>query len=487
MLDRFIEADPKRVVDIIVDVSVSGAPLKQSPCIFALARAVSKMTGDPKRDTNNADPVTIGRAYALEKAPLVLRTLQHVFEFLEYCRRQRGGGPGLHRALTRAIGDDYNKAEYQFLKYRQRNGWTVRDLLRWARPKATSDEMNGLFAWAVNPQSEKARAAVAASPRLAAFEKLQAGGLSPDEIAALVKEHRLTHEQVPNDVLNQPETLKALLPEMPLTALIRNLRRLTIGGVLNDKTENREQVATVKAKLENKEAIQKARVHPLRILMADVQYRSGTDRQGRGYTPSSQALGALENALELSYKALEPMGRNVVVAVDQSGSMGGFYYGGTEALGGLKPFEAGLALATVYKRTEPACTLLTYDTKTVHHALSNNVTFNELKSKLGCPGGATDCSSPLKWLLNKQDEIDPEVVILITDNETWAGRTHVVEALTQLRKKSKHPIAFIVAAVTATASTVADPNDPDSLEIVGFDPTVPEAIAAHVKEVFRKK
>ena len=44
-----------------------------------------------------------------------------------------------------------------------------------------------------------------------------------EQLAALVREHRLTREMVPTELLAQPVVWEALLDGMPLTALIRNL------------------------------------------------------------------------------------------------------------------------------------------------------------------------------------------------------------------------------------------------------------------------
>ena len=63
------------------------------------------------------------------------RTGTHLFIFARYVQQFRGWG----RGLRRAVGDWYlakepDKLAYQVLKYRQREGWTHRDLLRLAHP-----------------------------------------------------------------------------------------------------------------------------------------------------------------------------------------------------------------------------------------------------------------------------------------------------------------------------------------------------------------
>lgn len=64
--------DGKRVVDIVVDVSVSGRAPRNDAALFALAMCAGE--GDAET-----------RKYALEKLPKVARISTHLFHFLEYC------------------------------------------------------------------------------------------------------------------------------------------------------------------------------------------------------------------------------------------------------------------------------------------------------------------------------------------------------------------------------------------------------------------
>lgn len=479
LIDRALATDPIKFVDTVVEVSVSGAPLKQSSCIFALARACSNITGDAKRDTDNKDPVTKGRTYALAEAPKVLRTNQHVFEFLDYCRRQRGGGSGLLKLLAgRVLNPDLGQVEYQALKYRTRVGWSPRDLLRYAHPKTGDAERDNLFAWLVKPESEKGRLAVQNSERLAAFEELQ-GEVSVSRAVELITANRMTHEFVPNTLLGERDIWAALLPNLPVTALVRNLRKMTQVGLLVDGSE---AVKIVRDKLTNADVLKKARLHPLRVMFADRSYRGGTSRWAHGadFVPSGQVLGILEDALEVSFSAVEPLNRRTVVAVDSSGSM-------SQTIGdnGLfTAFEAGLLFAMWYKRTEADCTFLTFHGQTQLQSVSDKVRYQELL-KIGTPGGTTDMSSPLKWINDKG--LDPEHITIVTDNVTWSGyRSHPTEELARIRKRVKHPVAVSYVATTLNNGTCGDPKDPHMLSVVGFDATVTEAIAAHVKEVFNE-
>jgi 60 kDa SS-A/Ro ribonucleoprotein len=94
--------------------------------------------------------------------------------------------------------------------------------------------------------------------------------------------------------------------------------------------------------------------------------------------------------------------------------------------------------------------------------------------------GATDCALPMLDALERKQKVD--AFIIFTDNETWAGEVHPVQALKQYRQKMGIQAKLIVCAMTATGFTVADPNDAGMLDVVGFDSNVPALISDFVSD-----
>jgi 60 kDa SS-A/Ro ribonucleoprotein len=132
---RAIQADGARVVARIVEISVGGRAPKNDPALFALALAAS------------AEDLATRRA-ALAALPKVARTGTHLFQFAELVQGSRGWG----RALRRAVGDWYlaqpvDRLAYQLVKYRQRGGWSHRDLLRLAHPETAEPARVALLDW----------------------------------------------------------------------------------------------------------------------------------------------------------------------------------------------------------------------------------------------------------------------------------------------------------------------------------------------------
>ena len=155
------------------------------------------------------------------------------------------------------------------MKYRQRDGWTHRDLLRLAHPARrvgagnpaldVSDEHA-----ACSSGSSAAARRTACRALVEGFARAQAAA-TRGEAAALVREYRLPREALPPEWLTSPEVWEALLEEMPMTALIRNLATMTRVGVLAPGSDG---TAKAVAQLGDAERLRKARVHPIAVLAA---------------------------------------------------------------------------------------------------------------------------------------------------------------------------------------------------------------------------
>lgn len=203
VLQRMAASDPEGLVATITDVSARGAAPRQNPALFALAYAAS---------------VPETSAAALAALPAVARTGTHLFTFAAYVQQFRGWGRGLRRAVGRWYTDrQASDLAYQVVKYRQRDGWTHRDLLRLSHPVTPVPELRSLFDWIVR------RSVDDDTPELIrVFLKAQEA-TKASTWAGLVREHRLTWEMLPDAALKEPEVWEALLEAgIPQTALLRH-------------------------------------------------------------------------------------------------------------------------------------------------------------------------------------------------------------------------------------------------------------------------
>lgn len=466
---RMAETDHTALVDTIVAVSEAGRAPKANPALFALAIAAS--IGD---DT--------GRAHALRALPVVARTGTHLFLFARYVEQFRGWG----RGLRRAVGSWYTTpgvehVTYQAVKYRQREGWSHRDLLRLAHPETAEPSRRALFEWILRGSTDEY------TPKL--IEGFIRAGEPGADYAGCVREYGLSWEMLPDEALGQAATWNALLDTgIPQTALMRQLPRLTNLGLLPQMGGRTGEVA---ARIADGERLRKARVHPVNVLVAARTYASGRSARGDGaWVPTRQIVDALDVAFYAAFGSVEPTGKRTMLALDVSGSMSMASISNMP----LTPREASAALALVTAAVEPDHMIVGFTDGTPNRGLYMNMQrMNEIggltplavsprqrlddaiRAVSELSFGRTDCSLPMRHALAEQVEVDTFVVY--TDNETWAGSIHPHQALAEYRRATGIEARSVVVGMTATEFSIADPADPGMLDVAGFDSAVPNLLA----------
>jgi len=447
------------LVDAVVEVSESGRAPKQNPALFALAVAASTGSDDE-------------RAYALSMLSRVARTGTHLFIFARYAEQFRGWGRGLRRAVADwYLEGGVNMTAYQCVKYRQREGWSHRDLLRLSHPKTVDPNRVALFDWI-------ARGTVGEdTPRL--IEGFIKASEPNADVAQTVRDYGLSWEMLPDEALNTASVWDALLDTgIPQTALMRQLPRLTRLGILAAMGARTAEVA---ARLVDAERLRKARVHPVNVLVAARTYTSGQSARGDStWQPSRPIIDALDQAFYAAFGAVEPAGKRTRLALDVSGSM-------TSPISNmpLSCREASAAIALVTAATEPMYDVVGFtstrggwsrDTALTPLAISPCQRLDDVISTVSnLPFGGTECALPITDALTNGLEVDTFVVY--TDNETWAGSIHPHQALVQYRRETGIAARLIVVGMTATEFTIADPSDPGMLDVAGFDSAVPSLIS----------
>jgi 60 kDa SS-A/Ro ribonucleoprotein len=461
VLLRLTQDDHATLVDTVVEVSDAGRAPRHQPGLFALAVAASY--GD-----------TDQRARALAALPRVARTGTHLFQFAAYAEQLRGWG----RSLRRAVGAWYLQPEvdrvaFQAVKYRQREGWTHRDLLRLAHPVTDDPARRALFAWIVRGSTDEHL------PRIVeGYLRAQEPGA---DVPALVAEHGLGWEMLPDAALARPQTWAALLEHgLPQTALLRQLPRLTRLGLL---TTGSAHLDTVVRRLTDPDALRRARVHPVSVLVAARTYASGRSARGEGtWQPVRQVVDALDAAFYLAFGAVEPAGRRTLLALDVSGSM-------CASISGLplSAREASAALALVSAATEPSYDVVGFTAGTRGGGWRSPAALRPLpisprqrlddaiRTVSGLPFGATDCAQPMLHAL--EHDLAYDTFVVHTDNETWHGDVHPFQALRLYREQTGIDARLVVVGMTATAFSIADPTDAGMLDVAGFDAAVPGLVA----------
>ena len=458
---RCIQTDANRVVAAAVAISSEGRAPKNDPALFVLAMAASLA------------PTTDERHFALTVLPGVARTGTHLLHFVRYCRQFRGWGRGLRQAVAAWL--EALPAEalgYQALKYQQRDGWALRDLLRLAHPKPRDEDHAALYYWLTHgwesvgdePHPNVALRQVWAAERLA-------GTTDAVQAAALIRTYRLPREVVPTALLGERGIWEALADDMPMTALIRNLATMTRVGLLAPMSA---ATLALTAQLRDEERLRRARVHPLGILAALKTYAQGHGVRGNAtWEPVRQVVDALDEAFYATFANVPATGKRIVLALDVSGSMAGTMVNGVP---GLSAREACAAMALITAASEPNYTLCAFDHNFYQLTISPRQRLDDVVrdvSQVG--GGGTNCALPLVWAHHENIPVD--AFVILTDSETWQGAVHPVQAIRTYRQKVGIPAKLITVAMAANGVSIGDADDAGMMNCVGFDTHTPALIA----------
>jgi 60 kDa SS-A/Ro ribonucleoprotein len=469
---RCIDADGVRVVNRIVEISDSGRAPKNDPAIFALAMA-AKLGNE------------IVRKAAYAALPKVCRIGTHLMHFAEYAQGFGGWGRGMRKAVSSWFNSrPAEQLAYQLVKYQSRDGWSTRDLLRLAHPRAASPSHDRLFAWVTKGELPDGATEDPALALLVAMQQAKTAASAKD-VVALVKASKLPREALPTQWLTTPEVWDALLDDMPMTAMIRNLATMTKVGLLSTTSK---ATKTVVERLADATRLKKARIHPIAILAAMLTYKNGRGARGSStWSPVGKIVDALDTAFYATFATVEASNKRMLLALDVSGSMTS---GEVAGVPGLSPRVASSAMALITAATEKDHGFVAFtaasggyggqwgggDPGIKELAISPRQRLDDvLRTVNNLPFGGTDCSLPMRWA--DKSKVDIDTFVIYTDNETWAGSVHPAQALRAYRQARGIPAKLVVVGMTSNGFSIADPNDAGMLDVVGFDSSTPPVIS----------
>lgn len=462
-LSQCVQADGLRVVARIVSFATERRAIRQTPGIFALAYcAVQEATGTRRAAYANLAKVCV--------------TASHLFEFMKFYKLLNGKFP---RSFRTALQNWYGEKSpedlaYQIVKYKQRHGWTHRDVLRLAHidPKrfpqhvdplqfAVDEGIPALIALDaddiayIQPHSEIAL--------LNQFEALRRIAQNPQGVAELLTASDLSREaveRVDTGLLNDARVWAALLPKMPATALLRNIGKMSAVGLVSEGSPAEAEIVR---------RLSHAKLHPFTLFLAWKTYTSGGGFRGKlRWTPTPAISSALITATKRAFAQVSKTNLRIFFGIDISGSM-------SDSISNtnITCAEGALALAKVLSSQAASYGAFGFNTRYTPIDLRPPLE-DVLRGARPWFGGATDCSLPMTLALQQRLPID--VFVVLTDNETNANEIAPAEALRRYREAMQIDAKLVVVAMTAGEITIADPNDSGMLDCVGFDSALPEVI-----------
>ena len=459
---KMAEGNVRHLITDTLAISEDGCAPRNQPALFANAAAAG--LGD-----------TAYRQEALDVMPRVARTGYHLLVWAEYIEMFRGWGPQLVKSVSKWYTcKSPEDLAYQLLKYKQREGWSQRDLMRLANSRNglkanASAEQKAVFSYVMKGEFN----AEFLPPLIDVAEQAHETRSVKDWTRLISSTRSLSREMLPSEALAEADVWKALVEggNLPLGAFLRNLATMTRLGVLRQMDDWTTQALK---RLLDPEAVKKARIHPVAVLLALKTYAQGHGEKGKKtWQPVPQVIDALDEMFYLAFGNVEPSNKQTLVCLDVSGSMG-FPVAGYP----LTAREVTAAMAMVTMKTEPAWAVMGFSHQFTPLGISPRQRLDDVVRTIShLPFGRTDCALPMVWA--KHNNITVDTFQIWTDNETWCGSIHPHEALKQYRRHTDINAKLQVAAITPTQFSIADPLDPGQLDVSGFDAAVPNLLADH--------
>ena len=231
------------------------------------------------------------------------------------------------------------------------------------------------------------------------------------------------------------------------------------------KSKNIKMVAE---KLRDETAIARARVLPYQLLTA---YQATSDQM------PSEIREALQDAMETAVQNVPAIQGKVVVCPDVSGSMHSpaTGYRGS-ATSKTRCIDIAALVSAAMLRTNPQARVIPFEQITVNVQLNPRDSIMTNAEKLAnVGGGGTACSAPLAML--NREKADVDLVVIVSDNESWADDSQGWGATTSLMKewdilKRRCPEAKLVCLDIQPYTKAQTRNRHDILNIGGFSDQV---------------
>lgn len=298
-------------------------------------------------------------------------------------------------------------------------------------------------------------------------------------IALMEQNKKIQREHLPTELLNTPQIWNALLSGMGMTALVRNLGKLSQVGVTSTRAPE-----IIKMLIDPK-TVKESKIHPLQVLVGMKTYSQGKgDLGSMTWTVNSYITVALSTTFRQAFGNITPTGKRYMIGLDVSGSMSMCMCAGAK---NITPREGSIAMAMMTLHAEGAQNVHIYGFSNIFYNFNGKIrpemTIQEAIRATDVPFGATDCALPMTEALKMyhQNGTVFDVFCVYTDNETYAPNMHPQVALEQYRKATGVDAKLIVVGMMANQLTIADPKDKNTLNLAGFDTATPELISMFVK------
>jgi 60 kDa SS-A/Ro ribonucleoprotein len=348
-------------------------------------------------------------------------------------------------------------SEKQLLNAAVGSAPSLADVVKMVHPKPADAWRAAWFAWLIGKSHDEA----ALPPITQAFERFKR-----DATAEL--------PDVPFQMLTALELQAAQWAQIARAGswqMVRqNLNTFARHGVF----EIDGMAEAIAAKLRDPQAVAKARVLPYQLLAAF---------KATGDAVPAVVRDALQDALELSLANVPAFVGRVVVCPDVSGSMSSAVTGQRgSATSAVRCIDVAALVAAAVLCKNPHSRVLPFEQDVVKLALNaRDSVMTNAQALASIGGGGTNCSAPLALLNRERAAVD--VVILVSDNESWvdATRRGATQTLREWEVlKQRCPQARLVCIDIQPTATTQAAERADIMNVGGFSDAVFTMLALFV-------
>lgn len=442
VLDLAFQVEPEFLAKVAVHAAEAGY-MKDMPA-FLLA-VLSMLPGD-----------AFNRAF-----PRIVKNGKLLRNFVQMMRSGVTGRKSLGSRPKRYVEEWLETAsDVEIMRAAVGNAPSLADVIRMVHPKPASAARRALYGYLIGKPHD-----VLALPELVvAFEAFKRDPSRP--VPA-----------VPFQMLTALELTAAHWVEIADQAgwqmLRQNLNTFARHGVFEVEGFT-EKLAR---RLADPSAVRRAKVFPYQLMVSFAAAEARVPELVRN---------ALQDAMEIALENVPEVAGRVVVCPDVSGSMAspvtGYRPGATSA---VRCIDVAALVAAAFLRRNPATRVLPFEQRVVDIRLNARDSVMTNATKLAAiGGGGTNCSAPLRQLIDEKAKVD--LVVFISDNESWvdagpAQRRGTSMLIDWERLKSWNPDAKLVCIDIQPNTTSQVVGRDDILNVGGFSDRVFELIGSFVK------
>lgn len=359
----------------------------------------------------------------------IILTPNDLIDYVTILKSIRGneGGRKIKTIVGKWLADKVG--EYWAIKYggAKTGQYSLSDLVRLYHPK--NPAKNELFKYIVG--DPKVTPDLTNLKQISAYESLKKATTASEKVA-FIKEGRIPHEEASSFAGSDKEVWGAIVGQMPIFALLRNLQTLNRHGVLQD---NKKLVVDT---FTSQEAVQKSKILPFQFLKA------------LDFAVFDWAKDAIRDAVDLSFVNVPDIEGTTSVHLDISGSMGGFIQ------------TAAIFAVTAVKKAEDG-SLYLFDTVADKFSISKRDSVLTQASKIRVRGG-TDTGAPLRKMIAAKEKVDN--ILIITDEQQNTG-SPFFDVLVEYRKKVNPNVKAYILDVSPYHNAMT-PDDKNIWYIYGW-------------------